>query len=198
MKTLAELREKAQEIQFLPVNFIVQTKEDYHENTNDPCYLETKTFDNLQDAYTYFQKEVEYEKSFVSSENCDYKEIEIQAWDDEMYEMEILETRTYVVDFSEHYGKLVIEFEHVGKGMNYAHKFLGLFFLDKYNEKLLSHNLDHMFRRWTYILDITADDFEGLTREEAINLISDKANLKLQNNIEIDDLNLPIIEEEEN
>ena len=51
---------------------------------------------------------------------------------------------------------------HTGKGMNYSHKFLDAFFLDKRSESRISENPDRMFTAWTTIIELTAEDLEGL------------------------------------
>ena len=45
--------------------------------------------------------------------------------------------------------------------MNYSHKFLDAFFLEKRSESRISENPDHRFTTWTTITDLTAEDLEG-------------------------------------
>lgn len=98
-------------------------------------------------------------------------------------------------DNPEDYGKLVIAFQHVGKGMNYSHKFLDLFWLDKYNIKKLSDNPDNCFKTWHYVLDLKKEDLNGYTFDEIIDKIKDEARLKLENYISLDGLDLDIKED---
>jgi len=186
--TLEEIKDNIKKLSFKPKNFLVRVAEDAYENTNDPYNLDTYSFDNIKDAYEKYKEEVANIKTMNAQEVPDYKQIELQAWDEDDYEMEILDEVSYNVSYEDDYGKLVIQYQHVGKGMNYAHKFIGLFFLDKYTEKDISNNPDKRFSTWTNVLDITQDDLNGLTYDEAVEKIKDEANLKLENNITLDDI----------
>lgn len=187
MKTLNELQKKVENLNFKATIFVVTIAEDYFDNTGNPCYSSQTAFDNISDAFACFKKESKQMSVFEANESCDYKVIELLAWDDSQYDMEVLCELTERVNYEDHYGKLVIEFQHVGKGMNYAHDFLGLFFMDKYNEKYLSNNLDKRFTKWTQILNLKRDDFFGLSTEDAIYLIEREADLKWRNTIYLDD-----------
>lgn len=187
-KPLTQIEEEISKLSFKPVSFIVVVTEDAWENTGDPYNLDVYRFDNLEDAYQKFVEELKDIKNMYASENPDYKGVALEAWDEDDYEMEVLDDERYDVSYEDDYGKLVIQYQHVGKGMNYAHKFIGLFFLDEYTEKNLSNNPDKMFSTWTNILDITEEDLRGLTYDEAVEKIKDEANLKLQNNITLDDI----------
>ncbi|MDD3875415.1 MAG: hypothetical protein PHT69_02225 [Bacteroidales bacterium] len=199
IKPLEEIKEEIGKLSFKPAKFIVRVAEDAYENTGDPYNLDTFEFDSIKDAYEKYKNEVADIKTMNAQEVPDYKQIELQAWDEDMYEMEILADEGYDVSYEDDYGKLVIQYQHVGKGMNYAHKFIGLFFLDEYTEKDISNNPDKMFSTWTNILDITEEDLSGLTYDEAVEKIKDEANLKLQNNITLDDIidAIDIIDEDE-
>lgn len=187
-KPLTQIDEEISKLSFKPDSFRVVVTEDAWENTGDPYNLDVYEFDNLEDAYQKFVEELKDIKNMYASENPDYKSVQLEAWDEDDYEMETLDDERYDVSYEDDYGKLVIQYQHVGKGMNYAHKFIGLFFLDEYTEKDLSNNPDKMFSTWTNILDITEEDLSGLTYDEAVEKIKDEANLKLQNNITLDDI----------
>lgn len=187
-KPLTQIEEEISKLSFKPASFRVVVTEDAWENTGDPYNLDVYRFDNLEDAYQKFVEELKDIKNMYASENPDYKGVQLEAWDEDDYEMETLDDERYDVSYEDDYGKLVIQYQHVGKGMNYAHKFIGLFFLDEYTEKDLSNNPDKMFSTWTNILDITKEDLDGLNSDEAVEKIRDEANLKLQNNISLDDI----------
>lgn len=186
--SLESIKNKIEKLRFKAVNFRVLVKEDAHENTNDPFLVEAAEFDNIKEAYDAYSQEIKNIRTLNANEVAEYKVVELQAWDQDNYDMEILAEETYNVSYEDDYGKLVIQYQHVGKGMNYAHEFIGLFFLDKYTEKNISTNPDKRFSTWTSILDIEKKDFNGLTEAEAIDLIEREANLKLQNSIDLEDI----------
>ena len=189
MKTLNEIKNEIKKLSFTPDAFRIYIKEDTYENTSDPELLEITEFKTIEEAYNLYINEVKNIKTIEStSEIPDFKLIEIQAGEDDFYDMEVLDDEEYIMDYTEDYGKLVIQFHHVGKGMNYAHEFKGLFFLDKYTEKYLSNNPDKRFTMHTRILEIKKEDFNNLNLDEAIDLIKNEANLKLQNYIALDDI----------
>jgi hypothetical protein len=190
-----EIKAAIKGLKFKPTYYTVITIEDYYSNTGDPILTSNVEFKNQKDAIDFFAQQTK-DKTFEGNEVAEFKRIEFAAGNDDEFE-NIFEE--YISrDYSEHYGKLVIQFHHTGKGMNYAHKFEGLFFLDKHNEKDLSINPDNLYRTWTYILDLYKESFDGLNEDEAIELIRDEARLKLQNYIKIDDIKseLNLIENE--
>lgn len=146
----------------------------------------TEHFDNKIDALNYFES--------IKNEMQQGGEIITDLWKDE----EVIDSFYKSFDNSDNYGKLVIAFQHTGKGMNYSHKFLELFWLDKYNDKNISDNPDHRFITWHYILDLKKEDLDGLTYEDIINKIKQEANLRLENSISLDGLDLEILEDEQN
>ena len=95
------------------------------------------------------------------------------------------EQRTKLTFAQLHYGKLVIMYMHTGKGMNYYHKFIDAFFLDKRSESRISENTDQMFKAWTTITELTAEDLEQLTYDEAVEIVENEVNLKLTNRIDL-------------
>ena len=104
-----------------------------------------------------------------------------------------LETFRNPYNYEEHYGKLVVMYMHTGKGINYSHKFLDAFFLDKYEADRISENPDKMFTPWTTITELTAEDLEGLTYDEAVERVEDEVNLKLTNSIDLSNLDLNFV-----
>lgn len=145
----------------------------------------TQNFETKKEALEYFES--------IKNEMQQGGEIITDLWEDE----EVIDSFYKSFDNSENYGKLVIAFQHVGKGMNYAHKFLELFWLDKYNENNLSDNPDNRFKTWHYVLDLKKEDLNGLTYDEIVDKIQDEARLKLQNSISLDGLELEIKDDEE-
>lgn len=154
---------------------------------NNTDNLEAKDFTTKKEAISFYNKIKEETRqggqveTYVFNHNTE-EEI-LSQWND--------------FDNSENYGKLVIAFQHTGKGMNYSHKFLELFWLDKYNEKNLSDNPDKRFKTWHFILDLKKEDLDGLTYHNAVNKIKDEARLKLENSISLDGLELEILDEDE-
>ena len=108
-----------------------------------------------------------------------------------------LDTFCNPYNYEEHYGKLVIMYMHTGKGMNYSHKFLDALFLDKRSERRISENPDHRFTAWTIITDLTAEDLEQLTYDEAVERVEDEVNLKLTNRIDLSNLDLNFVNNED-
>jgi hypothetical protein len=86
---------------------------------------------------------------------------------------------------------------HTGKGMNYSHKFLDAFFLDKRSESRISENPDQMFKAWTTITELTAEDLEELTYDEAVERVENEVNLKLTNRIDLSNLDLNFVNNED-
>ena len=85
---------------------------------------------------------------------------------------------------------------HTGKGMNYSHEFLDAYFLDKY-ENRISENPDKRFTPWTTITELTAEDLDGLTYDEAVKRVEDEVNLKLTNRIDLSNLDLNFVNNED-
>ena len=133
------------------------------------------------DIVTYLQKIVYYEDDKIDWTLSDMN----------------LDTFCNPYNNEEHYGKLVIIYMHTGKGMNYSHKFIDAFFLDKRSESRISENPDHRFTTWTTITDITAEDLEGLTYDEAVERVENEVNLKLTNSIDLSNLDLNFVNNED-
>lgn len=149
--------------------------------------LSAQDFENYQDAKNYFE-EIKNETQqggyiITDLQKIVYAEIDWESSED-------LETFCNPYDYEQHYGKLVVAYMHTGKGMNYSHKFLDVFFLDKYEEYRISENPDYRFTAWTTITDLTAEDLEGLTYDEAVERVENEVNLKLTNRIDLSNLNL--------
>ena len=126
------------------------------------------------DIVTYLQKIVYYEDDKIDWTLSDMN----------------LDTFCNPYDYEQHYGKLVVAYMHTGKGMNYSHKFLDAFFLDKRSESRISENPDKRFTAWSTITELTAEDLEGLTYDEAVERVENEVNLKLTNRIDLSDLDL--------
>ena len=126
------------------------------------------------DIVTYLQKIVYYEDDKIDWTLSDMN----------------LDTFCNPYDYEQHYGKLVVAYMHTGKGMNYSHKFLDAFFLDKRSESRISENPDKRFTAWTTITELTAEDLEQLTYDEAVERVENEVNLKLTNRIDLSDLDL--------
>ena len=126
------------------------------------------------DIVTYLQKIVYYEDDKIDWTLSDMN----------------LDTFCNPYDYEQHYGKLVVAYMHTGKGMNYSHKFLDAFFLDKRSESRISENPDKRFTAWTTITELTAEDLEQLTYDEAVERVENEVNLKLTNRIDLSNLDL--------
>ena len=173
---------------FKPKYYTVFIKEDTWNNNNDPYFQDSKTFTNKREAIKEYKKQLESIKESQANERIDYKTIELTQWCKDMYQCEILEESIHQFDYESEYGKLVIDYQHTGKGMNYSHEFIDLYFLDKYNAKNLGTNEDKRFSKWSMILELTKESFTNLNEDEAIQLIKDEARLKLQNSISLDSI----------
>ena len=160
--------------------------------------LLTQEFDNYQDAkdhfedikhetqqgvdiVTYLQKIVYYEDNEIDWSLTDMN----------------LDTFCNPYNYEQHYGKLVIMYMHTGKGMNYSHKFIDAFLLDKRSESRISENPDKMFTAWTTITELTAEDLEQLTYDEAVERVENEVNLKLTNRIDLSNLDLNFVNNED-
>ena len=133
------------------------------------------------DIVTYLQKIVYYEDDKIDWTLSDMN----------------LDTFCNPYNYEEHYGKLVVMYMHTGKGMNYSHKFIDAFFLDKYSERRISENPDRMFTAWTTITELKAEDLEGLTYDEAVERVENEVNLKLTNHIDLSNLDLNFVNNED-
>ena len=60
-----------------------------------------------------------------------------------------------------------------------------------------SENPDKMFTPWTIITDLTAEDLEGLTYDEAVERVENEVNLKLTNRIDLSNLDLNFVNNED-
>ena len=160
--------------------------------------LLTKEFENYQEAKDHFE-EIKNETQQGGDIVTDlvkfvYDEDEEINWS--LSDMD-LDTFCNPYNYEEHYGKLVIMYMHTGKGMNYSHKFLDAFFLDKRSERRISENPDQMFKAWTTITELTAEYLEGLTYDEAVERVENEVNLKLTNRIDLSNLDLNFVNNED-
>ena len=161
--------------------------------------LSSKSFDVFEEAKNHFE-EIKDETQQGGDVITDLNKFVYDEDDNIDWELSIspLETFCSQFDYEEHYGKLVVVFIHTGKGMNYSHKFIDVFFLDEHNEYRISHNPDSRFTPWTTITDIKAEDLEGLTYEEAVEKVRDDiSNLKLTNCVDLTSLNLNLVSVED-
>jgi len=149
--------------------------------------LHSKNFNTKKEAKKHFES--------IKNETMQGGSVETVIFNNKIGEE--VESFIALKDYAEYYGKLVIAFQHVGKGMNYAHHFQELFWLDKYNEKNLSDNPDNRFKTWHYILDLKKEALNGLTFDEIFDKIKDEARLKLENYISLQGLDLEIKENDD-
>jgi hypothetical protein len=154
---------------------------------NNIDQLEGKGFSTKAEATKYYNSIKEHQQQGG--------QVETYIFNDDTEEQILSKFNDF--DNSENYGKLVIAFQHVGKGMNYAHHFQELFWLEEWNEKSLSDNPDNRFKTWHYILDLKKEDLNGITFEDAADLVKREANLKLENYINFQGLDLELLEENE-
>ena len=54
-----------------------------------------------------------------------------------------------------------------------------------------------MFTPWTTITELTAEDLEQLTYDEAVKRVEDEVNLKLTNRIDLSNLDLNFVNNED-
>ena len=160
--------------------------------------ISVKDFENYQDAKDYFEeiKNETQQGGDIRTDLVKYVYDEDEEIDWELSD-EDLETFCNPYNYEQHYGKLVVAYMHTGKGMNYSHKFLDAFFLDKYSERRISENPDRMFTAWTTITELTAEDLEQLTYDEAVERVEDEVNLKLTNRIDLSNLDLNFVNNED-
>ena len=159
--------------------------------------LLTKEFENYQEAKDFFEEikdEMQQGGDIVTDlVKYAYDEDDEIDWEFE----EDLDTFCNPYNYEEHYGKLVIMYMHTGKGMNYSHKFLDAFFLDKRSESRISENPDKRFTAWTTITELKAEDLEQLTYDEAVERVEEEVNLKLTNRIDLSNLELNFVNNED-
>ena len=160
--------------------------------------ISVKDFDNYQDAKDYFEeiKNETQQGGDIVTDLVKYVYDENDNIDWSLSDMD-LETFCNPYNYEEHYSKLVIMYMHTGKGMNYSHKFLDAFFLDKRSERRISENPDRMFKAWTTITELKAEDLEQLTYDEAVERVEDEVNLKLTNRIDLSNLDLNFVNNED-
>lgn len=153
----------------------------------------TESFENRKDAVEYFES--------IKNETQQGGSIITDLWELIEDEFDVIDSYFSYPNYEDSYDKLVIGYQHTGKGMGYSHKFVDAFFLDKYNEKYISDNPDHRFTTWHEITDITIDDLNGLSYDEAVDLVeSQLPYLRLENSINLERLGIvfkPEYEEEE-
>ena len=164
----------------------------------DTKELSAQDFENYQDAKDYFE-EIKNETQQGGYIITDLQKIVYDEDDNIDWELSDTDLDTFCnpYDYEEHYGKLVVAYMHTGKGMNYSHKFLDAFFLDKRSESQISENPDYRFTAWTTITDLTAEDLEGLTYDEAVERVENEVNLKLTNRIDLSNLDLNFVNNED-
>ena len=155
--------------------------------------LSVKDFENYQDAKDHFEKikNETQQGGDIVTDLIKYVYDEDEEIDWNLTDMD-LDTFCSEYNYEEHYGKLVIMYMHTGKGMNYSHKFLDAYFLNK-DEVRISENPDKMFTPWTTITGLTAEDLEGLTYDEAVERVENEVNLKLTNRIDLSNLDLNFV-----
>ena len=61
----------------------------------------------------------------------------------------------------------------------------------------ISENPDHRFTTWTTITELTAEDLEQLTYDEAVERVENEVNLKLTNRIDLSNLDLNFVNNED-
>ena len=160
--------------------------------------ISVNEFENYQDAKDHFEeiKNETQQGGDIVTDLVKYVYDEEDNIDWSLSDMD-LETFCNPYNYEEHYGKLVIMYMHTGKGMNYSHKFLDAFFLDKRSESRISENPDQMFKAWTTITELTAEDLEQLTYDEAVERVENEVNLKLTNRIDLSNLDLNFVNNED-
>ena len=159
--------------------------------------IAVKEFDNYQDAKDHFE-EIKNETQQGGDIVTDLQKIVYGENDEIDWSLTDMDLETFCnpYNYEEHYGKLVIMYMHTGKGMNYSHKFLDAYFLDKYEDRI-SENPDKMFTPWTTITELTAEDLEQLTYDEAVERVENEVNLKLTNRIDLSNLDLNFVNNED-
>lgn len=144
----------------------------------------TQSFSNKKEAKAYFEEV----KDNVQQGGCITTDFLNLKEDD------ILETHYSNFDYTDSYGRLVIAYQHTGKGMGYSHKFLDAFWLNGSNCNL-SDNPDSRFKVWHTVTNLRIEDLDGLTYEEAQELVEKEVYLRLENSINLDYLGITFAQE---
>lgn len=117
MKTLQELQEKVNSLNFTATKFVLEIREDYHDNASDANLSESESFDNLNDALTAYNEALSTINE-IETDYSEFKTIELNAWDEDDYEMEILIEDTYILDYTEaDYGKYKVSYRPTNNGI---------------------------------------------------------------------------------
>lgn len=117
METLNKLQETVKELNFTATKFVVSIREDYYENTGDANLSENLEFDNLEDAYNEYQNQLSIIKD-IETDYSEFRNIELNAWDEDDYEMENLIEDTYKLDYSEEdYGQYRLSYRTSNNGI---------------------------------------------------------------------------------
>ena len=95
MNNIETVKQKINELKFKPTKFVVNIIEDYNGNTNNPIYQDTKSFNNIEDAFNEYIKALSTIKDNLSNEIMDYKQIELIATDNTNYDFEVLLDEIY-------------------------------------------------------------------------------------------------------
>ena len=163
-----------------------QVTQSFHtENHIEENHSLRQNFEKKEEAVQYF------DEIKINQQQGGGIETVLWEYNGESDEYEDIDTHYNSFDYSKFYDKLVIGYQHTGKGMGYSHKFVDAFFLDKYNEKHISDNPDHRFTTWHEITDITIDDLNGLSYDEAVDLVeSQLPYLRLENSINLERLGI--------
>jgi hypothetical protein len=141
----------------------------------------TKSFSNKKDALKYFNT--------VKTNSQQGGTIITDLW----LKDDVIDTHYSDIDYTKDYGKLVIAYQHEGKGMGYCHKFIDAFWLDKYNSNL-SDNPDNRFRVWHSLTDLTFDELNGLSYYDAIDRVKNEVNLRWNNSIDLSNLGIKFLD----
>jgi hypothetical protein len=116
MKTLQILNNEVNSLLNETSFYLVNVREDNYENTNDANLSESTTFDNLTEAFDFFQNEILNIKNFATE--SEYKEIELILNDEDDIFM-VLETESYVAQYSaEDYGKYILHYLPKNNGVS--------------------------------------------------------------------------------
>ena len=160
--------------------------------------LSVQEFENYQEAKDYFE-EIKHEMQQggdIVTDLVKYVYDEDEEIDWALSDMD-LDSFSNPYNYEQHYDKLVVMYTHTGKGMNYSHKFIDAFFLDKRSESRISENPDRRFTAWTTITELTAVDLEGLTYDEAVEKVENEVSLRLTNRIDLSNLDLNFVNNED-
>ena len=127
--------------------------------------LLTKDFENYQDAKDYLE-EIKNETQQGGDIRTDLQKIVYGENDEIDWSLTDIDLETFCnpYNYEEHYGKLVIMYMHTGKGMNYSHKFIDAFFLDKYEADRISENPNNFPTIFYFYLSIFQIYFSDVKR----------------------------------